>query len=113
MFWLIGGYVEIDGQSIYENRLNYELYKRTVKLLDDLGCDYMIETANHIYLDKSHNELYEFFSQYNQGHIFIREFDLDEVLKKAIKIETNVLDKNKEKVESAIKNNFGYVIAYD
>lgn len=108
-----GGYVEIDGQSIYENRMDHDFSKQTVKLLDELNCDYMIETADHIYLDQSHHELYEFFSRFNQGHMFMREFDIDEVLKKAIKIEINVLNKDREKVENAISDKFGYVIAYD
>lgn len=108
-----GGYVEVDGKSLYEDRMNYKMCKHTVEMLKELGCDYMIETANHIYLDNSHQELYHFFAKYNQGDIFIRDFHEDEVLKKAIKIEINVLDKDKEKVEQAIKNDFGYVIAYD
>ena len=108
-----GGYVEIDGQSIYENRMDHNLSMQTIKLLDELNCDYMIETADHIYLDQSHHELYEFFSRFNQGHIFIRKFDIDEVLKKAIKIEFNVLNKDREKVENAISDKFGYVISYD
>lgn len=108
-----GGYVEINGQSIYENRMNYQLAKQTIKLLDDLSCEYMIETAHHIYLKPSFHELHEFFSKFHQGHIFVRKFSLDDVLKRAIKIEINVLNKNKETVEQAIQNDFGYVIAYD
>lgn len=108
-----GGYVEIDGKSIYEDRMDYDFSKHIVELLEDLGCDYMIETANHIYLDQSHHELYDFFAKANQGNIFIREFDLDEVLKRAIKIEINVLNKDKERVEQAIQKDFNYTIAYD
>lgn len=108
-----GGYVEVNGQSLYENRMDDQLAKQTILLLDDLGCEYMIETAHHIYLKPSFHELYEFFSKFHQEHIFIRDFQLDEVLKKAIKIEINVLNKDKEKVEQAVQNHFGYVIAYD
>ena len=45
--------------------------------------------------------------------MFIRDFDRNDVLKRAIKIEANVLNKDKEKVVSYIQNDFGYVICYD
>lgn len=103
-----GDYVEINGQSIYEDRVDYDFSKHIIELLEDLGCDYMIETANHIYLDPSHHELYDFFAQFNhnQADMFIRDFDLDDVLKRAIKIEMNILNKDKERVEQAIQKDF-------
>lgn len=108
-----GGYVEINEQSIYENHMNDQLAKQTIQLLDDIGCEYMIETAHHIYLKQEFHELYDFFAKFHQGHIFVRKFNVEDVLKKTIKIEINVLNKDKEKVEKAIQNYFGYVIAYD
>ena len=101
-----GGYVEIDGKSIYENRMDYEL--------EELHCDYMIATANHLYIDPSYKELYNFFVQ--KGHfedLFTIKFDRNEVLKRAIKIEANVTNKDREKIEKYIQNDFGYVINFD
>ena len=49
-----GGYVEIDGQSIYEDRMDYKLCVKTVQMLEDLQCDYMLETADAIYIDPSY-----------------------------------------------------------
>lgn len=94
-----GGYVEIDGKSIYENRMDYEL------------C---LKTANHLYIDPSYKELYNFFVQ--KGHfedLFTIKFDRNEVLKRAIKIEANVTNKDREKIEKYIQNDFGYVINFD
>ena len=109
-----GGYVEIDGKSIYENRMDYELCLKTANMLEELHCDYMIATANHLYIDPSYKELYNFFVQ--NGHfkdLFTTKFDRNEVLKRAIKIEANVTNNDREKIENYIKNDFGYVINFD
>ena len=108
-----GGYVELDGQSLFENRMDYELSLQTVTMLEKLHCDYMIETAHHVYIDKSFHELYDFFAKSGHGDMFVRDFQRDDVLKRSIKIEANVLDKDKERVISYIQNHFGYVINYD
>lgn len=36
-----GGYVEIDGESIYEERMDYDALKKVIALLKEMGCDYM------------------------------------------------------------------------
>ncbi len=109
-----GAYVEIDGQSIYENRMDYDLSMQTVKMLEELKCDYMIATANHLYIDPRHQELYQFFVNLRHNDdLFTTKFNRDEVLKKALKIEANVTNQDKDKIEEYIKNHFGYVINYD
>ena len=108
-----GGYVEVNGVSIYEDRMDYELTKKTVEMLDYLHCDYMIETADHIYIDPTHKELFGFFNDLGHGDIFTFEFDKDEVMHRTIKIEMNVLDKDRERVENHIRNHFGYIINFD
>ena len=108
-----GGYVEINNESIYEERMNYELSKEVVSLLKENHCDYMIETCDHIYVNNKNNELYEFFSKVGMEKIFSFDYDEDEALKKTIKIEINVLNEKKEIVEKALKNSFGYVINFD
>lgn len=108
-----GGYVEIDGKSIYEDRMDYELTKSTIEMLDYLHCDYMIETSEHIYIDPNHKELFHFFNNLGHGDIFTFEFDKDEVMHRTIKIEMNVLNKDKKRVEDHIRNHFGYVINFD
>lgn len=108
-----GGYVEIDGQSIYEDRMDYKLCVKTVQMLEDLRCDYMLETADAIYIDPSYHELYDFFSQAGMKEMFQLDFDKDEVLKRTIKIEANVLNKDKAKIENYIQDKFGSVIHHD
>ena len=45
--------------------------------------------------------------------LFTTKFDRNEVLKRAIKIEANVTNKDREKIENYIQNDFGYVINFD
>lgn len=108
-----GGYVEIDGQSIFEGCMDYDLCIQTVQMLEDLKCDYMIETANSIYIDHSFQELYQFFSTRGFKDMFKRDFDKDEVLKRTIKIEANVTNKDKAQIEQYIKERFSCVIHHD
>ena len=58
----------------------------------------MIETAHHIYIDKCYKELYTFFKNLGMEEMFSMDFDRDDVLKRAIKIEANVTNKDKQKV---------------
>lgn len=108
-----GAYAEIGGTAICEKRMDYALSRQMVGMLDELGCDYMIETAGHIYIDRRSEALYQFFSGLGQTHLFVRDFDKGEVLKKALKIEVNVPAKDREIVESHIREHFGYVAAFD
>lgn len=108
-----GGYVEIDGKSIFENRMDYHLCKEVVSVLKSINSAYMLETAKEIYIDYDSQELYDFF---NHGVIkvnFIREFDEEEVLKRTIKIEMNVTNKNRDLVINTINQHFGFVVNYD
>lgn len=108
-----GGYVEIDGKSIFENRMDYDLCVKTTQMLEDLNCDYMLETADSIYIDPKFDELYGFFSKVGMKDMFQREFDKFDVLKRTIKIEANVLDKDRKKLEDYLSHKFGSVITHD
>lgn len=108
-----GGYVEIDGVSIYEDIMDYELCHQTVEMLEKMNCDYMIETAQHVYIKPECKELYDFFDQVGFAKKFIIDFDLEDVLHRTIKIEANVLDVDRKKIEEYVAGDFGYVINFD
>ena len=108
-----GGYIEIDGESIFEERMDTELATQTVDMLEELNCDYMIETAHHIYIDKRYKELYTFFKNLGMEEMFSMDFDRDDVLKRAIKIEANVTNKDKQKVSDYLDGKFGTTISFD
>lgn len=108
-----GGYVEIDGTSIFEDRMDYDLCVKTIHMLEELECDYMIETADSIYIDEKFQELYQFFRAKGMAEMFQHDFDKYEVLKKTIKIEANVKDVDKARIEQYIQDKFGCVIHHD
>ncbi|MBS5371563.1 Cof-type HAD-IIB family hydrolase [Longibaculum muris] len=108
-----GAYVEIDGQSIYEDRMDATLAVKTMEMLEKLDCSYMIETAKHVYIDNQNNDLYDFFDKVGFASQFKTEFDKYDVIQRTLKIEANVTDENREKVIDYIKNDFGYVVNYD
>ena len=108
-----GGYVEIDGKSIFENRMDYKLSKEVVDVLKSIDSAYMLETATEIYCDYASQELYDYFNRGTLHLDFIREFDEDEVLHRTIKIEMNVTNANRDLVIGAIEKHFGFVLTYD
>lgn len=73
----------------------------------------MIETAHHIYIDKCYKELYTFFKNLGMEEMFSMDFDRDDVLKRAIKIEANVTNKDKQKVSDYLDGKFGTTISFD
>ena len=83
-----GGYVELDGESIYEERMGVALARRVIDFLEDLGSEYLIACARNIYTLPTNHEMREFFSDGGHEEIFTFEFDIDEVLPRAIKMET-------------------------
>lgn len=108
-----GGYVEIDGQSIFENRMDPKLCKEVVDVLKSINSAYMLETADKIYCDYASQELYDYFNHGALRLDFIREFDEDEVLQRTIKIEMNVTNENRDLVINTIDQYFGFVLNYD
>ena len=104
-----GAYVEIDGQSIYEDRMDATLAVKTMEMLEKLDCSYMIETAKHVYIDNQNNDLYDFFDKVGFASQFKTEFDKYDVIQRTLKIEANVTDENREKVIDYIKNTAEFV----
>ncbi len=84
-----GGYVEIEGTSVYEERMETDLARQTIAFLEDLDVEYLIVTAQATYTKRSNHSLRDFFWD-GHGDIFAYDYDLDEVLPQAIKMEALV-----------------------
>ena len=108
-----GGYIEIDGRSIFEKRMELDLVKNVIKMLEDLHCDYMLETARHIYIDPKSKELYDFFAGIGMEEMFSTHFNKEEVLDRIIKIEANVKNQDKERIQEYVSNKLETVIHFD
>ncbi len=84
-----GGYVELDGASVFEQRMDPELAQHTVDFLEDEGCEYLIVTAERTYTKRANQGLIDFFARFH-GDIFTFDYDLDYVLPRTIKLEALV-----------------------
>ena len=107
-----GGYVEMGGQSVYEERMGAELAGRLVSYLDAMGEPYLIACARKLYTLPTNRAIREFFEK---GHpdIFELDFDLSEVLPQAIKMETLVPRAERPRVTRQVWEDFGGLISCD
>lgn len=83
-----GGYVEMGGESIYEERMDLALAHRVIDFLEDLGSEYLIACARNIYTLPTNYAMRDFFARGKHGNIFTFDFEIEEVLPRAIKMET-------------------------
>ena len=107
-----GGYVEIGGVSIFEERMDLDLARRTVALLEDLGYEYLIVSAQRTYTKPSNQGFIDFFSRWHDN-IFTFDFDLDDVLPTAIKMEALVPVEERPRVTHLAKETLGSRISCD
>jgi HAD superfamily hydrolase (TIGR01484 family) len=108
-----GGVVEMGGTPIYEERMGYDLARATVDFLVRHGFEYQIVTADDIYTLRSHTEIRRFFDDIGHEDFFVYDFDLDEVLSAAIKMETIVPREDRARVTAEVAEELGSAIACD
>lgn len=108
-----GGYVEIDGKAIFQNIMDYHVLVKLCSLLDELHAEYMVETADAIYINSPDTVLYHYFVGNGHKNMFTIEFDLDEVLHHAIKLECNNTNEDVEKIQKCISQHFSHTLGGD
>ena len=59
-----GGHVKADGKTLHADLMNQALVRSYVELFDELGMEYMLQTAHHIYLDRRFAHIQRFFAFY-------------------------------------------------
>ena len=107
-----GGLVILDGSPVFEERMGYDLARRTVRFLERQGFEYMIVTAEHTYTKPQNQGLIDFFADAH-GSIFTFEYDLDEALSSAIKMEALVPVPDRARVTCEVREELGPVISCD
>lgn len=110
---LNGGYVEMDGESLYEERMDLELAHRVIDFLEELGTEYLIACARNIYTLPTNRAMREFFSGGGHGDIFTYEFDVDQILPQAIKMETLIPTEERPAVTAQVAEVLGPKISCD
>ena len=83
---LNGGQIEYEGTVIYEELLGAEVARTVCDLHEEAGCGYSIDTATRVCIDGSFADMLDFL----HGHLLsiTTEFDRDEAIREAIKIES-------------------------
>lgn len=111
MVLINGGYVEIDGEPIYEERMGAELAAETLAFLRESGYEYMLVCARRNYMHPDNSEFIEFFSR--DAHSFEYGFDDESLLDEVIKFEAMVPIDEREAVVDLMRARFGDVISCD
>lgn len=103
-----GGHVEVDHHLIYEKPIPYQDVLALKNMLDSVNCEYDFETATDCYIDRKFKKFDDFFRQCDiNGDKLLYDFDLEDVMKRTLKIEINAID-CKEEIERHIHNKFRY-----
>ena len=108
-----GGHVELGGVSLYEERMDFGLARRTVAYLEEHHCEYQLVTAGPIYTKRENRELRAFFSRVGHEEFFTFDYDLDEVLPQVIKFEAMVAREDRARVTAEVADALGADITCD
>lgn len=108
-----GGYVEMDGQSIYEERMDLGLARRVVAFLEELGAQYLLATAHALYTLPENDDIRAFFARTDHGELFTFDFDLEQVLPQVIKMETLTPRADRARVSALVREVLGPQISCD
>ena len=108
-----GAHVEADGTTLHTDLMDSQLARNYVDLFEQLGMEYMLQTAHHIYLDRSYELIRHFFSEFGQPDIFTFDFDKDEVLGRTIKLEAHTTSSNYELVRETVAGRAGFTAHLD
>lgn len=108
-----GSHVEADGRSIFENRMEPELVAHYVGLFEELGMEYMLQTARHIYMDRSFQTIQDFFASFNSPDIFTYEFDQAEAMQRTIKLEAHATEETYQRMLDHMEENSAFIARMD
>lgn len=107
-----GGYVEMDGVSVYEERMDTELARKAVAFAERLGLEYIIVAAHNTYTKRENQAFIDFFADVH-GDIFTFDYSLEEVLPSAIKLEAMVDTADRARVTELALQELGPLISCD
>ena len=114
MVLINGGSVELGDVPIYEERMGTELAAATARYLEEHRCEYHIVTAREIYTRRENHELRAFFARADHAEeIFTFDYELEDVLPRAIKMEAMVAREDRPRVTADVARALGPRITCD
>ena len=108
-----GAHVEVAGQSLLVERLDPQLARGYADLFDELGLEYMLQTAHHVYLDPRFTLIPQFFAEFGHADIFTYDFDRNEALMRTIKLEAHATPEALQRMLDAVKGKSAYTARMD
>ena len=109
-----GAHVMVEDKTVFTSAMGFEVARHYANLFERLGCEYMIETAGHIYLNQAYGGIQAFFRSFNSGNIFTFDFERDDVLHRALKLEADVAGDRRERLlDEARSAGLGYTVNAD
>ena len=83
-----GAHIVTEGKTIDSLTLPYEETKKLIEYVESQGYEYVLLTTDRCYLKKESPHMYKFYAWCNiDMDSLCNDYDLDEVLKKTIKLE--------------------------
>ena len=108
-----GAHVEADGKTIFVDTMGADLARHYVGIFEELGMEYMMQTAHHIYMDKGFHTIWEFFASFGSPNIFTYEFNMDEVLQRTIKLEAHATKETYQHMLDRMKKDTAFTAHMD
>lgn len=106
-----GGQVEYEGAIIYEELLDTDLARAMADLHEEAGCGYAIDTAHHVFIDPSFEDVLTFLGAHDDQ--ITRAFDREHALRHAIKIESHPPVEARAFMTARIAADFADVVTCD
>ena len=103
-----GGHVEIEGETIYRELMGFEAARAACDLLEHMSVEYAIDTAHHVYICPEYRDLRHFFRHHSD--IFTFDFERDDALARAIKIEAYPSEEMRERIRRRVAAEIGEAV---
>ena len=102
-----GGCVFADGKSIYEERMGKELVRDVTRVLLDIGCEYLLDTADKAYMRRDFKDIERNFAESGVEAEFTRDYVEEDIMDEVVKMECLPADRDPSKAEAALNEKIG------
>lgn len=104
-----GAYIEMNEKPIYEQSLNEDDLRQLIDLLHKYHFEYFLETSDFVYVDKKFNNMVQLFKSFGIDQTKLTyDFDLQQQLKRTLKLELHTTNENGAMIEEFIQDKFAY-----
>lgn len=108
-----GAHVEADGRTIFVDRMGTDLVRHYVGFFEELGMEYMLQTAHHIYMDQRYHTIREFFAGFGSTDIFTFDFDRNEAFRRTLKLEAHATPSTYQTMLDHMRENSSFTARMD